>query len=69
MKISGRHRSEITAHAWPRVRSYISTVGKHGDNVLTALHDAITGNPWTPPQPAWPEWLAYNTPRASAEPG
>ena len=49
MKISGCHRSETTAKAWLRVRGYISTVRKHGDNVLDALRDAITGNPWTPP--------------------
>ena len=52
LKISGCHRSEAGARAWVRVRGYISTVRKHGDNVLTALRDAITGNPWTPPQPA-----------------
>ena len=49
MKISGCHRAEATAKAWLRVRGYISTVRKHGDNVLDALHDAITGNPWKPP--------------------
>jgi transposase len=49
MKISGCHRSETTAKAWLRVRGYISTVRKHGDNVLNALHDAITGSPWKPP--------------------
>jgi transposase len=49
MKISGCHRSETTARAWLRVRGYISTVGKHGDNVLDALREAITGNPWKPP--------------------
>lgn len=49
MKISGCHRSETTAKAWLRVRGYISTVGKHGDNILDALRDAITGNPWKPP--------------------
>ncbi len=52
LKISGCHRSETGARAWVRVRGYISTVRKHGDDVLTALRDAITGNPWTPPQPA-----------------
>jgi hypothetical protein len=51
LKISGCHRSDTGASAWTRVRGYISTVRKHGDDVLTALHDAITGNPWTPPQP------------------
>jgi transposase len=49
MKISGCHRAEATAKAWLRVRGYISTVRKHGDNVLHALRDAITGNPWKPP--------------------
>ena len=49
MKISGCHRAQTTAKAWLRVRSYISTVAKHGENVLDALRDAITGNPWTPP--------------------
>jgi transposase len=49
MKISGCHRSETTARAWLTIRGYISTIRKHGDNVLTALSDAITGNPWTPP--------------------
>jgi transposase len=39
-------------HNWLRVRGYISTVRKHGDDVLTAIRDAITGNPWTPPMPA-----------------
>lgn len=52
LKISGCHRSETTAKAWLRIRGYISTVAKHGDNILDALRDAITGNPWTPPQPA-----------------
>ena len=49
LKISGCHRSETTAKAWLRIRAYISTVRKHGDNVLDALRDAITGNPWKPP--------------------
>jgi transposase len=48
MKISGCHRSETTARAWLCVRGYISTVRKHGDNVITALRDAINGTPWTP---------------------
>ena len=49
LKISGCHRSETTAKAWLRIRAYISTVGKHGDNIYDALRDAVTGNPWTPP--------------------
>jgi len=51
MKISGCHRSPDTARAWLRIRSYISTVCKHGDHVLTALHDANTANAWSPPRP------------------
>ncbi|MGL5827500.1 MAG: IS66 family transposase [Nocardioides sp.] len=49
MKISGSHRTTAGAQAWLRIRGYISTVRKHRDDVYTALHDAITGNPWTPP--------------------
>jgi transposase len=52
MKISGSHRSADGATNWLRVRGYISTVRKHGDDVLTALRDAITGNPWQPAIPA-----------------
>ena len=52
LKISGCHRAATGATAWLRIRGYISTVRKHGDDVLTALRDAITGNPWQPPQPA-----------------
>jgi len=52
LKISGCHRSASGAQAWLRIRGYISTVRKHGVNVLAALRDAITGNPWNPPAPA-----------------
>lgn len=52
IKISGCHRATTGAQAWLRVRGYISTVRKHGDDVLTALRDAVTGQPWTPPTPA-----------------
>ena len=52
IKISGCHRSTTGAPAWLRVRGYISTARKHGINVLTALRDAITGNPWKPAVPA-----------------
>ena len=51
MKISGCTRSETSAHAWLRVRGYISTARKNHANALTALRDAITGNPWRPPEP------------------
>jgi transposase len=52
IKISGCHRATTGAEAWLRVRGYISTVRKHGDDVLAALHGAITGNSWRPPEPA-----------------
>lgn len=48
IKISGCHRSTTGAQSWLQIRAYLSTVRKHGDDVLTALHDAITGNPWQP---------------------
>ena len=43
------NQAETTATAWLRTRAYISTVGKHGDNIHNALRDAVTGTPWTPP--------------------
>ncbi len=52
LKISGCHRASSGATNWLRVRGYISTVRKHHHDTLTALRDALTGNPWQPPQPA-----------------
>ena len=52
LKISGCHRSAAGAKNWLRVRGYISTIRKQGLDVLTALRDAITGNPWKPPIPS-----------------
>jgi transposase len=49
LKISGCHRSATGATAWMRVRGYISTARKHGVNIMTAIRDAVTGNPWAPP--------------------
>lgn len=49
LKISGCHRASSGARNWLRVRGYISTAGKHQTDILTALRDALTGNPWTPP--------------------
>ena len=48
MKISGSHRSEKGAKAWLKVRAHISTLRKHGLNILDGIRDAITGNPWQP---------------------
>jgi len=52
LKISGCHRATTGAEAWLRVRGYISTIRKHGEDVLSTLRDAISGNSWQPPQPA-----------------
>jgi transposase len=50
-KISGRLRSEQATRHRYAIRGYISTAAKHGENLLTALRDAITGDPWLPPIP------------------
>lgn len=48
-KISGRLQSEDITRDRLAIRSYISTAAKHGINIMTAIHQAITGNPWMPP--------------------
>ena len=48
-KISGRLQSEDVTRDRLTLRSYISTAAKHGIDVLAALRDAVTGNPWMPP--------------------
>jgi hypothetical protein len=53
-KISGRLRSEETTRHRYAIRGYLSTASKHQTDVLTALRDAILGNPWMPPIPAQP---------------
>lgn len=53
-KISGRLRSEQATRDRYAIRGYISTAAKHGAHVLTAIHDALAGNPWMPPIPAPP---------------
>jgi hypothetical protein len=50
-KISGRLRSEETTRHRYAIRGYTSTATKHRTGALTALHDALTGNPWMPPIP------------------
>ena len=53
-KISGRLTSEQRTKDRYRIRGYLSTAAKHGCNTMNALHDAILGRPWIPPQPAGP---------------
>ena len=51
-KISGRLRSGQATRDRYAIRGYASTAAKHGISVLTAIRDALTGNPWIPPIPA-----------------
>ena len=50
-KISGRLRSEQATRHRYAIRGYIDTARKHGVSVLTAIRDALAGNPWMPPIP------------------
>lgn len=50
-KISGRLRSEKAARGRYAIRGYASTAVKHGADALTAIRDALAGNPWMPPVP------------------
>jgi transposase len=50
-KISGRLRSEQATRHRYAIRGYLSTAAKHGINTLTALRDALAGDPWMPPIP------------------
>ena len=47
-KVSGAFRTRAGAETFCAIRSYISTVRKHGLNVIDAVHDALTGNPFIP---------------------
>ena len=47
-KVSGAFRTRSGAETFCAIRSYISTVRKHGQNVITALQSALTGNPFIP---------------------
>jgi transposase len=51
-KISGRLRSETATRNRYAIRGYLDTARKHGTDVMTAIHDALAGNPWMPPIPA-----------------
>lgn len=47
-KVSGGFRTRTGAETFCAIRSYISTVRKQGRNVIDAIHDALTGNPFIP---------------------
>jgi len=47
-KVSGCFRSVGGAHAFARIRGYLSTLRKQGLPVLTALEQALVGHPVFP---------------------
>lgn len=48
-KVSGAFRTQTGADTFCAIRSYISTVRKHGHNVIDAMYDAFIGQPFMPP--------------------
>jgi transposase len=47
-KVSGAFRTRVGAETFCAIRSYISTIRKNGLNVIDALLNALTGNPFIP---------------------
>lgn len=47
-KVSGAFRTRTGAETFCAIRSYISTVRKHGLNVIDAIHAALIGTPFVP---------------------
>ena len=47
-KISGTFRTSAGADTFCSIRSYISTVRKHGGHVIHAIHNAFAGQPFMP---------------------
>lgn len=47
-KVSGAFRTQDGADSFCHLRSYISTARKQGANVISALFDALNGNPFLP---------------------
>lgn len=56
-KISGCWRTLTGAQNFCAVRSYLATAHKHNINLLDALRQAFTGDPWLPPARAGPTTL------------
>jgi transposase len=50
-KISGSWRSKAGADHFCALRGYVSTMKKHGHNVLEGLEALFEGEPWLPPHP------------------
>ena len=47
-KVSGAFRTYTGADSFCAIRSYISTVRKHGHNVIEAIYNAFIGQPFMP---------------------
>ena len=47
-KVSGTFRTRSGAETFCAIRSYISTVRKHGQSVIDAIHNALIGKPFIP---------------------
>jgi len=47
-KVSGAFRTRTGAEIFCAIRSYISTARKRDQNVIDAIHNALTGNPFIP---------------------
>ncbi len=47
-KISGSWRTKAGADHFCAIRSYVSTMKKHGYDVLTGLHQLFEGRVWLP---------------------
>ena len=52
LKIGSCWRTLASLQRHCRTRSYLTTAGNHGIAPLIAIRNALTGNPWMPPQPA-----------------
>jgi hypothetical protein len=50
-KISGRLTSVARTEDRYTILGYLSTAAKHGQDKITALRDALTGQPWMPASP------------------
>ena len=48
MKVSGTFRTLTRAEQFARIRGYISTARKNGQNILSAIKDALVGKPFIP---------------------
>jgi transposase len=51
-KVQGCWRTLTTLQRHCRIRSYLVSARNHGHRPIDAIHDALTANPWMPPQAA-----------------